>query len=313
MPVGGFGHPNFLFLSFNKMATFLLDNSALNQLLNDPILTNKLIDLLLKNTHHRVVVSLDSIQESFSGDYTYIEHIFNRATALKLLIDSIPYTHLIIARNSFDWLKAEKNNLGCLKNIPSLTTTSRWPGFLDFLSDKDIFFRFHKNLQPTLAEKKSRSIDLKEVDKKFRLEVKKENIQLSEIEFKLLNFDLTTHYKDLLLFSSALEISNKLCKRIIFSNNNRYLVHKVYLSALYIRSLGNALDNFQKNPTLKFLEKLKIGNWFDLGIISISSQFDYLVTNDSDQKDFCNYLNEKSMSKSKGINLKSFFEQLIEL
>lgn len=287
------------------MKTMLLDNSVLNEILNDVVKTDKLI-WHLSGSSHRVVVGMDTVTENFAGNTAYV---IKRLPNLKKIIDSLPKEQFVIANTMGTWLTKERKNKGRLKNVPVLYKAQRWPGFLKFLEDEENFIEFHNNLEPMRDEQFNRQADLKKIDKTFR-ERAQQLPDPDKIKDQLMNFKLHPYNSHLKMFGIPLGISVRLTKKIISSSSDIYKIHRVYLAALYLRSLGNAISCYNEMPDFKFLQKIKEGNWFDLAVIAQASQFNFLVSNDEDQRNICNFLESKSIVKAKAIGLQELFIQI---
>jgi hypothetical protein len=148
-------------------------------------------------------------------------------------------------------------------------------------------------------------VALKESDKNFRRRAQ-ELPNPGEVTAALESFQLHPYNPSLRTLGFPLGLSGRQVKRIVSVSPELYKIHRVYLAALYLRSLGNAVSTFEAIPQFRFLQKIKNGNWFDLAIIAQGSQFDLLISNDEDQRAICNFLHSKSMVKSKAITLRDF-------
>ena len=146
---------------------------------------------------------------------------------------------------------------------------------------------------------------MKKLDKRFRDEAQglPNPSALSET---LVNFKLHPYDRHVKMFGFPLGVSCRQVKKMISTSSDLYKLHRAYIAALYLRSLGNAVANFDEIPDFKFLQKIRDGNWFDLAIVAQASQFDFLVSNDEDQRKICNFLESKTIIKAKAIKLQDF-------
>lgn len=285
------------------MKTFLFDNSALTEILSDPQKTELLIGQL-SQTGYRAVVGMDTIIENFAGDIAFVK---KRLPSLKKIIDCLPNDQFIVANTVDSWLQKERKNRGRFKNIPVLINSQRWPGFLKFLEDIESFVEFHSKLAPMRTEQFRRQAELKKSDRRFR-ERAQELPNPEALTDALVNFQLHPYDRHVKMFGFPLGLSGQQIKKMIIASSGPYKIHRAYIAALYLRSLGNAISNFNDIPDFKFLQKIKDGNWFDLAIVAQASQFDYLVSNDEDQRSICNYLASRSIVKASAIKLQDFLE-----
>lgn len=106
------------------------------------------------------------------------------------------------------------------------------------------------------------------------------------------------------------KLKRKIKKAYYCIQIDRFVYMKVYLVLLIIRLCGDAIQNFDKLLDLKFLAKIHKGNYYDLAILAQASQFDYLITDDKDQMNFCNYMKSScKIFKAEGISLQDFLKQ----
>lgn len=286
------------------MNTYLLDNSVLTEILNDDGIVDSVIHALLKSKS-RIVISFDTLTENFSGK---IEFVAARNQRLKKLIDVLPPDQFIIAKTGSFWLTKELRNSGRLTNIPSLHNSQRWPGFLSLL-DAQNFVAFHKSVEGFISEQRRYHDDLINRDREFR-EKGRKLLKPNEIHKLLNNFELNPRTFQLGHLASVLRISNRKAKKMMMAPSHLYRIHRAYLATFYLRSLGNAFDQYDKYPEFSFLRKIKGGNWTDLGIVAQSSAFDHLVSNDNDQRGICNFIQSKGLIHATAIDSDRFTKSL---
>lgn len=255
----------------------------------------------------RIFVSIDTITENFAGDINYVQ---NRAKSLERIISQTPRSSFIVTHTIKKWLQKEQINSGRLVNVPTFSNSQRWENFMGLLADSKQFSIFQANLKSMSSPENDTSEKLKLKDRIFRN--KCQTIKDPELVCKLLaDFKLEARNSHLTLFSKALGISVSKSKAIVSAPGNLYKIHRAYLASLYLRSLGNAFQSFDKYPDFKFLRKIARGNWFDLAIIVQASQFDNLVSEDVDQREICNFLNSKGIIKSTAIDYTDFKKMTI--
>lgn len=89
-----------------------------------------------------------------------------------------------------------------------------------------------------------------------------------------------------------------------------FVFHRTLLYTYYLRWLGVAYSQYRQADELQFLHKIEYSNWYDLNLIVQAAQFDYLITNDTIQREICNYLRNKGLIRPEGITLDEFLVKL---
>lgn len=270
------------------MKTASIDNSSLNNLLSSSEKL-KCLNKLLKEDKIRLIISMDTLNESLSGEKPDLIHL--RLVELSKLVKTYTPNNLVISRGSNEYIKKEILRNGILKNIPSFINSPRWPNFIKILEDKEKFCEFHKKAEAIRNDSLLIKFDLKAADKAFR-ELCKINLEQNDLKNELCNFKKIERFEQIKTISEAFKYvsKRKIRKSLFTQSQNKFIFLRTYLTCMYIRAIGNAITDFDNLKEFKFLSKINQGNWYDISAISTSSRFEYLITDDTDQADFCLYL-----------------------
>ncbi len=272
-----------------------IDNSALNNILNDGQKSLQLEKLIVEKDLV-LIIPFETFSEALGGDD--IDQIHLRLGRLHGILEKVGVRRLIISRSAADWIRREIESRGRIKNIPWLANSPRWHGIRKILSDKNELREFHNKSEGERLRQKAIKENLRKSDKVFR-EMATSVFSKEEIRSKILNFDSRTKATEVLFFISAFRFVASGTKiRSALRKSDGFVHLKCYLNLMLLRGLGNALTEFSEDDPLKFFEGIKLGNWFDLGCIAISSQLDRIVTDDEDQRSFSKLANELGILKA---------------
>ncbi|WP_413557274.1 hypothetical protein [Bdellovibrio sp. HCB209] len=286
---------------------FLIDNSALNEVLKNQDLTKKALEAIQKSPS-RLFISIDSFTEGISG--TELDSIINRTKNLHWLLENSNRAQIVMTKPIGNWLQKELRNHGRFENVPLLYTEQRWPSFVKSLNDPEYFRYIYEKSKEDRDLIASRTEALKENDRNFRVAAKA-TLSQKEVREDIENINLTPPAHKLDSFRKIFKLSNKEIKRILFTQDRtKYRIHRTYFMLFYLRMLGNAYSKFSGTDDISFLNRLVNGNWYDLAIMVQASQFNYFVTNDKDQRAMCNFLHKKGLIRAQGITLDEFFEKI---
>ncbi|QDK45636.1 hypothetical protein DOM22_10985 [Bdellovibrio sp. ZAP7] len=288
---------------------FLIDNSALNEILKIRPLTENVTTNIIR-TGSRLFISYEAYLENASG--TKRENVKLRAGNLHWMLSNSRPNQIVITKPVIKWLEKELKNNGRFNYLPTLYTEQRWPNFLKFLSQDENFSDIYDSSEEGREWLKQSKDHFKERDKVFREAGKV--LSQDELRQSIVNINLQTPAYQLTTFRRIFGISNNLIKNIIFTPNRKlYRIHRTYFMLIYLRMLGNAYSEYKHQDEIGFLREIIRGNWYDLAIIAQASQFNYLISNDADQRAMTNFLFDKGLVKCKAISLQEFVEKISKI
>ncbi|MFS4457881.1 hypothetical protein [Bdellovibrio sp. HCB2-146] len=275
--------------------TFLFDNSSLSEFLTDKLIQESVAQ---SSDNISLFVSIDTLSELAKGDE---KKVVARLHALAPLLTSL-HPKVFIAKGLLTLLKKERRNRGNLKSIPLLINSPKWQSFVSSLQQDDVLIDAVSKHKARMLEKNVVSERMKQIDIFLRKSASPKN--QSSIRERLLEFDQEDEIKNLLFDHRNLSLSRSVFKKIIkTTNQEKFPTHRLYIYLIQMRMLGNQLNVYPPGDTLRFLNKIKLGNWYDIAILAQSYSYTYFVSDDKDQRDFCNFLRSLGVSKCLGISL----------
>lgn len=270
------------------LKSFIIDNSALNNLLQTDDNFSILCGFLSKNDVV-LYIPVDTISEAIGGKE--IDRIHSRFLRLDSLIEKFT-TKVVMTSGVRDVLKKEIRSNGRIPKFADLRGSPRWKGYREIFSDRS---KLQEIMGKSVNDKESIASLKKELvsnDKVLRDESRKTSIDDNWIRESLRNLKLADCFGLISAFVGAFPgLSNTKARRIFQKGNaDKFIYLKTYLTLMRVRALGNSMKSYATDDCFKFLEKLKEGNWFDLGIIAHGCRTDFLITDDKNQHKLCEYL-----------------------
>jgi hypothetical protein len=298
-----------------NIKTFIIDNSALTNLLKNPQKIEK-----FKSSNYAFLICKETYAESHSGEAVRTQ---KRMEQLAILNRLDTFQRFFFTDDISDWIKKEYNNDGILDDFPVFPAETH-QGHLDLIEDKIRYLSFHANdLSPKtkqLSEQKKKLFDIDLETRKERIEAlrKKENTHRDtkneeQTEFTneqlcnlLTNFSGIQQIDEvppgyLKVFDAFLPTNYK---EVIFAkSNDRYHYLKTYLNLMVLRYIGNQITSFEGYPQLWFLKEIKQGNWTDLKPVAMGSREFGIISDDNDQIEMYNFLKDRNLLFNEAIRL----------
>lgn len=281
-------------------ASFMLDNSALNKILQNTS-TYELMQRLLDEDRIRLIVSLDTFNELIGSDP---EGAIVKLRKLYDLITRFDRPRVLMTTSLLVWFKKELASAGNLKNIPMISSSPRWPYFLSKLNDSEYLrVALPKQIEAT---KKNKDLQLKLRRRGLELRAVASSSNSIQIEAKrrLDNFDLSKELKLLKREHGKMHLTHSQFARIVNEKDlNKFKIHKYYFGLLQLRQLGNAYNRYKPRDEYDHLKRIKEGDYYDVAIVAQSKMYDFLVTEDVDQRALCNFMSSRKICDCRGISL----------
>lgn len=267
----------------NYPELYSIDNSALNNILNNSVKSEKLKNLILKR-NIVLVIPFETFVESVAGGMTDLIH--TRLSRLFYIMEEVGFSRIFISRGTMDWLRRELKVKGRLRTIPSYLNSPRWGSFAKILREDSELKEFHRSIESSLEDDAFSKVNLAKMDSEFR---KAAFEKFCQDDIRAYIAAILSSHKSIeaIVFAPSFKfLLNRRRLRRVLKTKNRYSHLKLYLCLLALRTWGNCLNDFFENDEFGLFEEIKRGNWFDLACISISLKMNGLVTDDEDQFNF---------------------------